>query len=343
MRAIASGDKAMVARANGVGPKLAQRIVMELKDKVGGIVLAPGSGGESPRRRGLARMRYPRCSTWAFVRPRPMPRWRPPKRNWGRAARRSMRWCGWRCGKPPSNARRRQGKTLPQQPRHARARRNARPDSPPPSPPWGACFARGAALVRGEHDMVHPAQRIGHVRLVGEHVQPRPGQPVRLQRGDERVFLDQAAACDIDEDAIRAQPLQHPASTTPRVSSPPVRRERARRSPPPASPDRGRSATPPASPTVRYRQSRRRTARRGGRWPGRSDPVRKSRSAARLPGGRAAPPNCPCAPPGRSPPPADRPPATARWRESATSSVSTSGVIAMRMPRAATASWSIPS
>ncbi|WP_428968836.1 Holliday junction branch migration protein RuvA [Sphingomonas sp. Xoc002] len=46
MRAIASGDKAMVARANGVGPKLAQRIVMELKDKVGGIVLAPGSGGE---------------------------------------------------------------------------------------------------------------------------------------------------------------------------------------------------------------------------------------------------------------------------------------------------------
>ena len=45
MRAIASGDKAMVARANGVGPKLAQRIVMEVKDKVGGIVLAPGSGG----------------------------------------------------------------------------------------------------------------------------------------------------------------------------------------------------------------------------------------------------------------------------------------------------------
>jgi Holliday junction DNA helicase RuvA len=42
-RAIASGDKAMVARANGVGPKLAQRIVMELKDKTGGIALAPGS------------------------------------------------------------------------------------------------------------------------------------------------------------------------------------------------------------------------------------------------------------------------------------------------------------
>ncbi|EQB12172.1 MULTISPECIES: Holliday junction branch migration protein RuvA [Sphingobium] len=34
-RAVATGDKAMVARANGVGPKLAQRIVNELKDKIG--------------------------------------------------------------------------------------------------------------------------------------------------------------------------------------------------------------------------------------------------------------------------------------------------------------------
>ena len=50
-RAVMSGDKAMVARAQGVGPKLAQRIVNELKDKAGGIALggavapaaAPGS------------------------------------------------------------------------------------------------------------------------------------------------------------------------------------------------------------------------------------------------------------------------------------------------------------
>ena len=40
-RAVATGDKAMVARANGVGPKLAQRIVNELKDKIG----AAPSGG----------------------------------------------------------------------------------------------------------------------------------------------------------------------------------------------------------------------------------------------------------------------------------------------------------
>ena len=41
-RAIASQDKAMVARANGVGPKLAERIVRELKDKVGGIAATLG-------------------------------------------------------------------------------------------------------------------------------------------------------------------------------------------------------------------------------------------------------------------------------------------------------------
>jgi Holliday junction DNA helicase RuvA len=42
-RAVAGGDAAMIARAQGVGPKLAQRIVHELKDKAGGIAL--GSGG----------------------------------------------------------------------------------------------------------------------------------------------------------------------------------------------------------------------------------------------------------------------------------------------------------
>ena len=52
-RAIAGGDKAMVARAQGVGPKLALRIVNELKDKAGGIALgsdgpARPTGGHAP-------------------------------------------------------------------------------------------------------------------------------------------------------------------------------------------------------------------------------------------------------------------------------------------------------
>ena len=40
-RAVAGQDKAMIARANGVGPKLAQRIAMELKDKIGAVALGP--------------------------------------------------------------------------------------------------------------------------------------------------------------------------------------------------------------------------------------------------------------------------------------------------------------
>lgn len=41
VQAVAAQDKAAVTRANGVGPKLAQRIVTELKDKVGGMALGP--------------------------------------------------------------------------------------------------------------------------------------------------------------------------------------------------------------------------------------------------------------------------------------------------------------
>jgi holliday junction DNA helicase RuvA len=48
--AVGTQDKAMVARANGVGPKLAERIVRELKDKVGGVVL--GAAGSLPKAAG---------------------------------------------------------------------------------------------------------------------------------------------------------------------------------------------------------------------------------------------------------------------------------------------------
>ena len=42
--AVMSGDKAMVARADGVGPKLAQRIVNELAGKIGSLPVAGGAG-----------------------------------------------------------------------------------------------------------------------------------------------------------------------------------------------------------------------------------------------------------------------------------------------------------
>ncbi|MGB1920249.1 MAG: Holliday junction branch migration protein RuvA [Candidatus Puniceispirillaceae bacterium] len=44
--AIVAGDKAMVTRADGVGPKLAQRVVNELSEKIGKLpTLAVGIGG----------------------------------------------------------------------------------------------------------------------------------------------------------------------------------------------------------------------------------------------------------------------------------------------------------
>lgn len=39
--AIAAGDKAAIARAQGVGPKLAMRIAAELRDKVAGVAFQP--------------------------------------------------------------------------------------------------------------------------------------------------------------------------------------------------------------------------------------------------------------------------------------------------------------
>ncbi len=47
--AVSRGDKAMVARANGVGPKLAMRIVNELAGKLGSPALAATAGSPAPR------------------------------------------------------------------------------------------------------------------------------------------------------------------------------------------------------------------------------------------------------------------------------------------------------
>ena len=48
-RAVSTGDKAMIARANGVGPKLAQRIAMELQGKLGAPGLTTKTGAPAPR------------------------------------------------------------------------------------------------------------------------------------------------------------------------------------------------------------------------------------------------------------------------------------------------------
>src|SRR5688500_15305648 len=48
-RAVSSGDKAMIARASGVGPKLAARIANELAGKLGAPGLAGSAGAPTPR------------------------------------------------------------------------------------------------------------------------------------------------------------------------------------------------------------------------------------------------------------------------------------------------------
>jgi holliday junction DNA helicase RuvA len=48
-RAIATADKASLTRASGVGPKLAVRIALELKDKVGALAIGPAAAALSER------------------------------------------------------------------------------------------------------------------------------------------------------------------------------------------------------------------------------------------------------------------------------------------------------
>lgn len=51
-RAIASQDKTALLRADGVGPKLALRIINELKDKVGNLALGTAAQGAAPAKAG---------------------------------------------------------------------------------------------------------------------------------------------------------------------------------------------------------------------------------------------------------------------------------------------------
>jgi Holliday junction DNA helicase RuvA len=81
-RAVAAQDKAAVARANGVGPKLAQRVVSEMKDKAGGINLgaaltagstvdaAPVNGADGPMNdavSALVNLGYRRAEAYSAV------------------------------------------------------------------------------------------------------------------------------------------------------------------------------------------------------------------------------------------------------------------------------------
>jgi Holliday junction DNA helicase RuvA len=54
LRALAAQDKTALLRADGVGPKLATRILSELKDKAGSIALGPTAGAAAAKAGGGA-------------------------------------------------------------------------------------------------------------------------------------------------------------------------------------------------------------------------------------------------------------------------------------------------
>ena len=92
--AIAAGDKAMLARASGVGARLAARIVSELKDRVGAL---PQAGRGEPPGGGLAggaigRRAVGPAASGLRAAPRPMRRW-PGCMPGSAPSSPSTRWC----------------------------------------------------------------------------------------------------------------------------------------------------------------------------------------------------------------------------------------------------------
>lgn len=69
--AIAAQDRVVLTEAEGVGPKLAQRIVNELKDKVAGLSLGPSAsppkGAASEAVSALVNLGYPRSDAYGAI------------------------------------------------------------------------------------------------------------------------------------------------------------------------------------------------------------------------------------------------------------------------------------
>ena len=96
-RAVSQGDKAMIGRANGVGPEAGRPHRQRASGQAWGGCSGRLSRRASRRRRG--RMRCPRSATWASSRPKRALPSTPRRTNLDRTPV-STRWSGWRCGRP---------------------------------------------------------------------------------------------------------------------------------------------------------------------------------------------------------------------------------------------------
>ena len=102
--AASSGDYKAFTKASGVGPKLAQRIALELKDKVGkGLAMATASPAiwVRPRPARPRRRLWRRWSAWATPPAMPPPRWP----AWTRHCPYRI-LSRWRCAACPAHAER---------------------------------------------------------------------------------------------------------------------------------------------------------------------------------------------------------------------------------------------
>ena len=94
--AVMTGDEKMLVAAQGVGKKLAQRIILELKDKVGGssmeLDFSAGVPAAVPRAAAIWRWPPPRCKSWATP---------PPKSTWRSRGLTLLpvprKWCAMPC------------------------------------------------------------------------------------------------------------------------------------------------------------------------------------------------------------------------------------------------------
>jgi len=62
--------------------------------------------------------------------------------------------------------------------------------------------------MRQQHGVGGVEQRLRHVRLVGEHVEPGGGDGAACERGGQRRLVHGRAAADIDQDAVRPERRQ---------------------------------------------------------------------------------------------------------------------------------------